>query len=137
MFFIDCIMNSRAFGLNLGKDKLLIRVFDDRIADLADDEVVARAFAAVFVRVDAKELEPIMFVEFVEGGAVTIEEETDVVSNGCCCCLRFLDFGDEPLLDELVQLLLVFSFFLLFFLVESFLIILVSFVLTSLLVSSS
>lgn len=31
MFLIDCIMNSRAFGLNFGNDKLLMRVFEKAV----------------------------------------------------------------------------------------------------------
>ena len=112
-------MNSRAFGLNLGKDKLLIRVLDDKIADLADEDVVARALAAVFVRVDANELfmktDDAGAADDVDGGGavVTIDDETEVVREVDCCCLGFLDLGDEPLL--LLLVLLFVSFFLLFF----------------------
>lgn len=37
MFLIDCMMNSLALGRNLGKERLFMRVLDERIADLAVD----------------------------------------------------------------------------------------------------
>lgn len=57
MFRIDC-MNSLAFGLNFGNEMLFIRFLDERIADLAESEVVASALAAVDVRVDANDKDP-------------------------------------------------------------------------------
>lgn len=41
VFLIDCRMNSRAFGLNFGNERLLMRDLDERMADLADWDVDA------------------------------------------------------------------------------------------------
>lgn len=41
VFLIDWRMNSRAFGLNFGNERLLMRDLDDRMADLADWDVDA------------------------------------------------------------------------------------------------
>lgn len=47
VFFIDWIMNSRAFGLNFGNERLFMRDLDENSADLADCDVeVTRAVTA-------------------------------------------------------------------------------------------
>ena len=121
VFLIDCMMNSRAFGLNLGNERLLMRVFEDKMADLA--------LTAVWVRVVASELEPVCAwkafeplrlvkaVDVATAAGISDEDTEDVSGLEALCCL-----GDESLLLVLLLLwsLLVLLLFDFFFVVDSF-----------------